>query len=434
MSTERILDNLPMTRLQIIAVVICVALNALDGFDVLAISFSSPGIVAEWGISRAELGIVLAMELFGMAVGSMLLGSIADRFGRRPIILGCLVLMSAGMYLAAVADSVNAMLLIRFATGLGIGGMLATINAMVAEHSNARHRNFNVTLVATGYPLGVILGGSIASLLLTQFDWRAVFLLGAGLTAGLIPVVWFLMPESISFLAHRRSPTALQDINHILKRMGHQAIDQLPGAGVDRLRSQWRDLFSPGLAKITILLTASYFAHIMTFYFIIKWIPKLVVDMGFSAALAGGALVWANVGGATGALLLGWLTHRVRVRVLVIAALAGSVVMINIFGQGQASLGQLALIAAITGFFTNAGVVGMYAMFAQSFPTRLRAGGTGFAIGIGRGGAALGPVIAGFLFEGGYGLAAVSFVMALGSLIAVIAVLMLPDPGKSQFE
>jgi len=143
-------------------------------------------------------------------------------------------------------------------------------------------------------------------------------------------------------------------------------------------------------------------------------------------------LVWANIGGAAGSLLLGWLTHYYRVRVLVIMALAGAVVMINVFGQGQADLTQLAVVAAVAGFFTNSAVVGLYALFAQSFPTHLRAGGTGFVIGAGRAGAALGPVIAGLLFQGGYGLPTVSFVMALGSLFAVIMLVLLRDPAKHQ--
>jgi benzoate transport len=419
-----------MTRLQIAAVAICIMLNALDGFDVLAISFSAPGIAAEWGISRAELGVVLAMELIGMSFGSILLGGVADRSGRRPIILWCLVLMAAGMYLASIVDTVNKLLMVRFATGVGIGGMLATINAMVAEYSNARRRNFNIAIMAMGYPLGVIVGGSIASILLAHFDWRAVFVLGASMTALLIPMVWFLMPESISFLAHKRAPNALQDINAILKRMGHAAIRKLPDIESDAPKSSWRDLFSPQLARTTVLLTIGYLAHIMTFYYILKWIPKLVVDMGFTASLAGGVLVWANVGGAAGSMLLGWLTHYYRVRILVIIALVGAFVMINVFGQGQASLSQLALVAAVVGFFTNSAVVGMYALFAQSFPTHLRAGGTGFVIGVGRAGAALGPVIAGLLFQGGYSLPVVSFVMALGSLFAVFMLLMLTDPAK----
>jgi len=434
MNSQRILEDLPMTRLQVAAVAICIMLNALDGFDVLAISFSAPGIAAEWGISRAELGVVLAMELIGMSFGSILLGGVADRSGRRPIILWCLVLMTAGMYLASIVDTVNKLLMVRFATGVGIGGMLATINAMVAEYSNARRRNFNVALMAMGYPLGVIVGGSVASILLAHFDWRAVFVLGASMTALLIPMVWFLMPESISYLAHKRAPNALRDINAILKRMGHAAIDKLPDVESDAPSTSWRDLFSPQLARMTVLLTMAYLTHIMTFYYILKWIPKIVVDMGFTASLAGGVLVWANVGGAAGSMLLGWLTHYYRVRILIIIALAGAFVMINVFGQGQASLSQLALVAAVAGFFTNSAVVGMYALFAQSFPTHLRAGGTGFVIGVGRAGAALGPVIAGLLFQSGYGLPGVSFVMALGSLIALFLLMMLRDRASPEIS
>jgi MFS family permease len=160
----------------------------------------------------------------------------------------------------------------------------------------------------------------------------------------------------------------------------------------------------------------------MTFYYIIKWIPKLVVDMGYSPALSGSVLVWANVGGVLGAVLLGLLTRRYPVRNLVVGSLLLAAVMVAIFGTGQSTLPQLSLVAGIAGFFTNAAIVGMYALFAQSFPTEVRAGGTGFVIGIGRGGAVMGPVVAGFLFQSGQGgLMMVSVIMATGSLIAAIA-------------
>ena len=425
MEAQRILDDVPMTRLQIAAVILCVALNAIDGFDVLAISFAAPGIAAEWGISRGALGIVLAMELIGMAAGSVVLGSIADNLGRRPIILGCLVVMASGMYLASQATSVNALLATRFVTGVGIGGMLATTNAMVAEYSNARHRNFNVVLMATGYPVGIIIGGSLATILLAHFDWRAVFILGAAMTGVLLPAIWFLMPESISYLAQKKRPDALAQINRILTRMGHAVLEQLPAS--EEKSTGWRDLFSPQLARTTILLTTAYLAHIITFYFILKWIPNIVVDMEYSPASAGGILVWANVGGAVGSVLLGGLTHYFRLRSLIITALIGSIVMINVFGMGQVNLTSLAIVAGITGFFTNSAVVGLYAMLAQSYPTHLRAGGTGFVIGMGRAGAVLGPIIAGFLFEEEFSLTAVSFVMALGSLVAIFALMFLKE-------
>ena len=419
LTTRHLLDDLPMRPLQMTAVALCVTLSALDGFDVLAISFAAPGIAEAWDISAAALGIVLSVELAGMAVGSLVIGRMADAFGRRPTILGCLVTMTCGMYLASIASSVESLLVVRFITGIGIGGMLATTNAMVAELSNTRRRSFNVALMATGYPIGIVTGGAVAAMLLAHFDWRSVFVLGAVMNGALIPVIWCLMPESIAYLAHKRPPDALIRINATLRRMGHAAIEALPAPNEDTTSGSWRNLFSPALVRITMLLTFAYLAHIMTFYYIIKWIPKLVADMHFSASSAGGVLVWANVGGALGSVVLGVLTHRFKVRQLVMAALTGSVVMICWFGQGQASLVELAVIAAVAGLFTNSAVVGLYAMFAQSFPTHLRASGTGFVIGVGRAGAVLGPVIAGYLFDAGIALPAVSLLMALGSLIAL---------------
>jgi len=194
---------------------------------------------------------------------------------------------------------------------------------------------------------------------------------------------------------------------------------------VTGLKVSTRELFVGGLRRKTTLLTVAYFAHIMTFYFILKWIPKLVVDMGFHPSEAGGVLVWANVGGLMGSLTLGLLSQKFKVHTLILLVLLGSVLMVSYFGQGQSDLAELALVAAAAGFFTNGTIVGLYYLFAQQFPTELRAGGTGFVIGVGRGGATLGPVLAGFMFSNGFGLDVVAFTMAAGSLIAFIALIML---------
>ena len=420
------IEQSPMVMAQVIAVSMCVFLNALDGFDVLSISFASPGIAADWGIDRAALGVVLAMELVGMAIGSIIIGNLADRIGRRPIILACLVIMSAGMFAAAFAHDMNTLLAYRFGTGLGIGGMLAATNAMVAEFSNLKNRSLCVTIMAAGYPMGAIVGGSIASLLLTEFSWRAIFIFGGAATALSIPLVLAFLPESVYFLEARRPKKALEKINAVLKRMGREAVSALPDLiASDAPKAGVRTLFGPRLISITLILTLAYFFHIMTFYFILKWIPKIVVDMGFAAPLAGGVLVWANVGGAMGAVLLGILSQRFGVRGLVIGAMVLGAIMVAVFGRGQEDLQQLSLIAAIAGFCTNAGVVGLYALFAQGFPTEVRAGGTGFAIGVGRGGAALGPIIAGLLFEAGAGLQVVAIIMGSGSVMAAIALIFL---------
>jgi len=429
---KELLDNSPMNGFQILAVGICIFLNGLDGFDVLAISFASPGIAEEWSISRAELGVVLAMELIGMAIGSMFLGGIADRFGRRPTILGCLVVMTGGMYAASAVHSVTMLLFVRFVTGLGIGGMLASINAMAAEYSNNKNRNLSVMLMSAGYPIGAILGGSVASILLATFDWRAVFVFGAAVTGIAIFVVWFLLPESVEFLLGKRPPNALERINSTLKRMGHETFDSLPPAPEHAKRASYKSLFSGTFLRLTVALTFAYFFHIMAFYYIIKWIPKLVVDMEYAASTAGSVLVWANVGGATGALIVGFIATKLDLRKVVMTVMVMSFVMIGVFGLGSDDLVQLATVSAVAGFFTNSGIVGLYALLARYYPSSMRATGTGFVIGVGRGGAALGPVIAGFLFASGFSLFQVSIFMACSALFAALSLALIKsDPVAS---
>lgn len=408
---------------QILAVAICTLLNALDGFDVLSISFASPGIAAEWGIGRGALGIVLSMELIGMAVGSVVLGNVADRIGRRKTILGALVVMGVGMYLATTATGLATLSAYRLFTGLGIGGMLAATNAVVAEFSNARLKSMSVAIMAAGYPVGAIVGGSIASYLLAATgDWRSVFYFGIVASAIMLPVVWFLLPESVGYLVQARPHGALERVNDIMRKLGHRTVPDLPPATADEPKTSVKQLFSGRLARITILLTLAYFAHIMTFYFILKWVPKIVVDMGYPPALAGGVLVWANVGGLLGSIVLSLLSLRIPTRTLVLGAMLLSTAAVIVFGTGASGLAMLSLMSALAGFFTNAGVVGLYALIAHGFPSAVRAGGTGFVIGVGRGGAALGPVIAGFLFEAGLGLLGVAIAMGLGSLIGAVCI------------
>ena len=423
---REILATSRMSVAQIVVIAITVGLNALDGFDVLAISFASPGIAREWGIDRAALGFVLSMELIGMGAGSIFLGGVADKMGRRRTLLGCLVVMSIGMLMATQARNVYSLSIWRVITGLGIGGMLATINAVASEFSNSRRRALCVSLMAIGYPIRAVVGGSIAAMLLKQGDWRAVFWFGASATAAFIPLVFFLVPESIEWLCQRQPANALAAVNRSLIRLGRTAVDALPAASIETLQRSVAGIFSPQFLRITLLMSFAYFLHVISFYFIIKWIPKIVVDLGFTASSAAGVLVWLNVGGATGGAVLGLLSLRFGLKGLTMLVLAMSTVMLAVFGRTQADLAHLSIICAIAGFCTNAGIVGLYGILAQVFPAHLRATGTGFAVGTGRAGSVLAPIIAGFLFKGGYGLEFVAVAMGIGSFAAAILLWFLP--------
>ena len=420
-----IIANETMRGLQWAVVILTIALNALDGFDVLSISFASPGIAQEWGIERGALGIVLSMELIGMALGSVFLGGVADKIGRRPTILGCLVVMAVGMIMATTVRGLIDLSIWRIVTGLGIGGMLASINAVAAEFSNTRRRDLSVSLMSIGYPLGAVVGGIVAAQLLRGNDWRSVFYFGASVTALLIPVVYFVVPESVHWLTRKQPVGALDKINGALLRMGHPKVNALPEITAAVRARSIAEIFQPGLVAITTIVTLAYFFHITTFYYIVKWIPKIVVDLGFPPSSAAGVLVWTNVGGATGGVVFGLLTQRFGLKPLTIVLLVLSTVTVTLFGRSPADIQTLNIICAMAGFCTNAGIVGLYAIIARVFPTHVRAFGTGFTVGVGRGGSVLAPIIAGFLFEYGYSLPTVSMTMAAGSLLAAGVLILL---------
>jgi MFS family permease len=438
----------PMAALQVLIVAITIGLNALDGFDVLSISFASPGIAAEWGIERAALGVVLSMELFGMALGSVCLGGVADKIGRRPTVLGCLVVMATGMYMVTTTNGVLGGIVApivnlfgnnldpriadlsawRVITGLGIGGMLAAINAVAAEFSNRKRLNLTVAIMSIGYPVGAALGGFITSANLTLESWRTVFHFGATVTLVFIPIVFFFMPESVHWLARKQPSGALDKINRTLKRLGHSTVAALPAVSAEVRKRSIGDIFRAGLLPITLIVTLAYFFHITTFYFIVKWVPTIVVGKGFAASEAGNVLSWLNVGGATGGTVVGLLAMRYQIKPVTIAVMLLSTVAVTIFRRTPNELVQLILICMVAGFCTNAGITGMYTIFAQAFPTHVRAFGTGVAVGVGRLGSVLAPIIGGYLLDpnkGNLPLPRVAMIMALGSLVAAILLVFL---------
>lgn len=419
---RQIIDDAPLSRLQIIAIAIAVGLNALDGFDVLSISFAAPGIAKEWNIDKAALGVVLSMELIGMAVGSVLFGGIADRIGRRRTILTCLVVMAFGMLMVPGAANVFHLSFWRVLTGLGIGGMLAATAAITAEFANRKRRNLALAIMTIGYPIGAVVGGIISTFLLAHFDWRSVFIFGGCATLCFLPLVLFFVPEPMQFLLVHRDAGTLDRVNGLMRRLGHAPVTELPAVTQAEEKASIADILKPGLIATTLLVTAAYFLHIVTFYFVLKWAPKIVVDMGFAPASAAGVLVWANIGGAVGGGIFGFLTQRYSLKGMTIGVLLLSFGMVTIFGAaGATTLVGLSLLAFAVGLFTNSGVVGLYTIFAHAFPTHVRGTGTGFAIGIGRGGAALSPILAGVLFQAGLSLAVVAAILGCGSLLAMLA-------------
>ncbi len=409
-----------MSLLQIFIIAITVGLNAMDGVDVLSIALAMPDIADQWGLSDWIVGFLLNMELIGMGIGSMLLGWVSDATGRRKTMIGCLIMMAAGMFMVARSEGVVELSIWRIITGLGIGGLLAAITAITAEFSNLKNRALCISIMAIGYPIGGIIQSKIAGwLLYTYGDWRLIFYFGAAVTTIFIPLFYFVVPESVYWLIRKQPEGALDKVNKILKRIGHSVITMLPEVSTEEQKN-YSDLFSPSLIRITTIITVAYFLQISTYYFILKWVPKVIVNLGMGDSSVGAEmLMYANIGGMLGGIVLGLLTWRFSVKLLTIGTLIFSAVFITILGNAT-DLTFFAVFAALSGFFGNAGIIGLYALFPSAFPTHVRASGTGFVLGIGRGGAFMGPVIVGFMFNQGLSLPMVTMLISIGAIIGAV--------------
>ncbi|WP_280189967.1 MFS transporter [Delftia sp. PS-11] len=422
---RKTMDEGPMAPFQWQAIAICTLLIMLDGFDVLVMAFTASAVAAEWKLNGAQLGVLFSAGLIGMAVGSLFIAPIADRRGRQPVIVLCLVVVSLGMLLSAAARSHTELAALRAITGLGIGGMLASVGVITSEYSSAKWRSTAIALQATGYPIGATLGGLMAAWLLGQHGWRSVFVFGGLATALMLPIVLWRLPESVDFLMGRRPAHALDKLNRLLALMGHPAMQHMPvPPGAQAMPGNTvAALFKNGLARPTLMLWAGFFLLMFSVYFSLSWTPKLLVQAGLSAqqGVTGGVLL--NLGGIAGGSLFGMLAVKARLRHLAIGSLLLYALLTALFGLASASLAGAFAAAVGMGVFLFASMAGLYGLVPATYPAQVRATGMGWAIGIGRIGAIVAPTMAGLLLDGGWQPASLYYVFALPLVAAALAVL-----------
>ncbi|PWF22228.1 4-hydroxybenzoate transporter [Corticimicrobacter populi] len=408
-----------MSPFQVMAVSICVMISMIDGFDVLSVAFVGPTISHEWGLAPAQLGVLFSSGLAGMVVGSLVISPLADVFGRRRIILVCLAILASGMLASAWARGLEELAWLRVYTGLGMGGILAAINTVVAEFSSLWRRSLAISCMAVGYPIGAVLGGLMSVYLIEHIGWRSVFVSGGAASLLMLPLVWRCMPESLDFLLTRRPRNALVRLNDVLERMGLPAQDVLPPAPARQRPARLWDVFGPSLWRPTLLICGSYFALMVSFYFLLNWTPKILVSLGLPVGAGISGAVIMNLGGVAGGLWLGWQANRRGLGRLTAASLLAGFVCVAGFGWIAGPLPLLLALAALIGFFTNGSIVGLYALAPVVFPPEVRTTGTGLALGIGRLGATAGPYLAGLMIAAEWTRPA--YYMALGAPLLLAA-------------
>lgn len=383
---------------------LCFAINMADGVDVTILSFIAPRIQEEWNIGADVMGTLFSAGLLGMAIGGMFIAPLADRFGRKRIILTALALMSLGMVLSGLVTTVTQLFALRTMVGAGIGTVLAAMAALAAETAPARHRSLAVGLVQAGYPFAAVFTGLLVAQLLPLYGWHAL-LVGAGLiTVVLLPLAWWLLPAGI--------PCAPAETG--------------PGGGV-------KSLFGTAFRRRTLALWGAVFFGLMVLYFIVSWITRLAIDAGLSETdgIYAGALY--NLGAFFGTVMMSLLAVRLPLAKLVPAMLVAAALAMLWFGSVPMTVAGTMFTAFLIGVLLQGGYNGVWPIAAGAYPPLVRATGVGWAIGVGRAGAIFGPWFGGQLMA-----AKVSMPVLFGSycipllLCAACAALVQREVGRAE--
>ncbi len=366
------------------------AIVMVDGYDTLMIAFVAPLLARQWGMSPVDLGKLFAIGYLGAVIGSMAMGPLADRIGRKPMLVGAMLLAGIATMACAQAGSLHTLMALRFVAGLGLGGALPAAIALTAEHARSGRRGGTVTLMYLGYPLGAVLGGAVTAALL-HLGAAAIFM-GAG--------VMGLLAASIA---------------------GTLPAETRTERGPRRL---FTEQFAEGRLLPALLLWLGLFCTLLLTYFLLSWTPQLIVASGGSPRLAALGPVLLNLGGIVGALLAAPVIDRIGpYRPNALLALAGGV-LVALLGQGFASL-PLTLAGL---FLTGVGVLGAQlsfpAMAVDLFPARVRSAGAGSTAGFGRLGSIAGPLIGGVLIGAGLGTPRLFAIAAVPALVAALSLAM----------
>lgn len=393
----------PMSRLQIRAVTVAIALMLIDGMDVAVAAYAAPALSRTWGLDPVTLGFLLSSGLVGMAAGSLFLTPFSDKIGRRRMMLVALVLVSSGMVLSIFAVDVVQLMAYRVLAGLGIGGMIANLNVYTSEYSSDKRRGTIFGLYTAGFAIGATLGGFIAGPLIPQFGWRSVFVVGAAASLLMLAVTWRFLPESLDYLITKRPPNALSRLNVILEQMRRPTLAELPELSSNQQTQRGiKTLLTGRMAAQTLLLWLGYGLMIAAYYFASTWTPKLIATSSGDDSLGVTMGLFVNFGGIIGCFIFSILAVFLRSRHLLLGSLLASALIYVIFGTAFNQTSVAIIIGALLGVVTSANVAGFYATTPALFPATLRGTGIGWMVGIGRLVSIVSPILVGYLLAGGW--------------------------------
>lgn len=436
---QTFLDEHPFSGFQWLIFGLCFVIVLLDGFDTAAIGFIAPSLLKEWGVEKAALGPVLSAALFGLAAGALLSGPLADRLGRKVVLVTSVLVFSIACLASAFASNLTELSVLRFVTGLGLGAAMPNAVTLLTEYCPGRLRATMTNLMFCGFPLGAAFGGFLAAWMIPQWGWRSVLMLGGitplVLTVGLIVI----LPESVHYLLSRGAPAerirkVMTKISAAAAQVG-QFVNLEPEHAEVTKRVNASGLgmvLSPVLRAGTVMLWIAYFMGLVIFYALINWMPILFKDAGLAPQTATLISALFPLGGV-GAVFFGWLMDRFNANLIIAAGYALTAVSIFLIGQTAGQVGLLMAAVFLGGVLMNTAQSSMPALAAAFYPTQGRATGVSWMLGIGRFGGIAGSFLVAEMTARQLSFSQIFAVMAVPGAIAAVALVVkqFVGPGRS---
>jgi len=421
---QAFINRHPFSKYQWMILALCFITVAMDGFDTAIIGFIASDLVQEWGVQKSDLGPVMSAALVGLAFGALTAGPLADRVGRKKVLVMSILVFGGFSLLTAFATSLTQLTILRFLTGLGLGAAMPNAATLMSEYAPERRRALLVNLMFVGFPIGSSMGGFISAWMIPHYGWQSVLILGGVMPLALAVVLIFLLPESARYLAVKNQ--SQQKIAGILRRIAPLPDNTqfvLQEAGQIKAQSALGVIFSPRYLVGTIMLCLTYFMGLLIFYLLTSWLPLLIRETGASLSQASVITALFPLGGGIGVLVLGALMDKINPNKVVAVGYLLTGVFVCLVGFSTHSLVLMGVMVFIAGTIMNGAQSSMPALAAGFYPTQGRATGVAWMLGLGRFGGILGAFSGAFLMQAELSFKTIFALLAIPAVLSAIALM-----------
>ncbi|MFC2996281.1 MFS transporter [Acinetobacter sichuanensis] len=427
MDVQRFIDENPLSNIQKRIIWLCFIVVAIDGFDTASIGFIAPALKSAWSLQAIDLAPLFGAGLLGLMLGAIIFGPLGDRFGRKTILVCSIFVFGHASMFSAFSSDLNTLIIWRFVTGLGLGAAMPNAISLTSEYSPTPRRSNLVTLMFCGFTLGSAIGGLSAAYLLSFIGWKGILMLGGILPLMVMPLIYFLLPESLRFLVLKNK--SKEKIDKILRQILPNSLNipHLIPTQEEKINSGLRDLFGKKYILGTILIWTSFFLSLLIIYLISSWMPTILNNHGYNIKAASWLTSVFQIGGTVGAIVIGYFMDKIgSTKMLSIAYLFGAFFLV-ILGLSIQNLYLPLLLLAMfgVGMGISGAQVGMNAFSSSYYPTQCRATGVSWANAVGRSGSIIGSVIGGWLMALNLSSFVIISLLAIPAIIAAFCIYML---------